>query len=122
MSNCINIYNDTVIPFDQIKHIDWLRNLIQSEPPYDHDDYSNRYILYWFLTPKNVKFDYNAKEVIISFGLARSSHTWRDFKNTLRFIGKFLKDRRTMADFIIADEFDGYQTQETISINFRNPQ
>jgi len=122
MSNCINIYNDTVIPFSHIKHIDWLRNLIQSEPPYDSDDYSNRHILYWFLTPTNVIFDYNAKELIISFGSARSSHTWRDFRNTLRFVGKFLKDEKTFADFIVSDEFDGHATKGQISMNLKNPQ
>ena len=56
---------------------------------------------YWFLNNMNVSFTEDS--VLIILGHARSSHTWRDIKGTMKLIYEFLHDKEYPITLIVED-------------------
>jgi len=70
---------------------------------------------WWFLC-ENTTVDEDS--ITIRFGRGRSTHTWRDFKATLKLLSKFIKNP-VKHIFAVADEFDGFDTLDEIVVNFK---
>ena len=111
MSNCIEIHNDVVL---SSKHFDCARLLTDVTK---HKDDKQSFDLplddqnfYWFLTPTSVYQE--GDDIILSLGSGRSSHTWRDLKQTLHTLALYAKTTEHIClPLIISNEFDGFETE-----------
>jgi hypothetical protein len=108
MSNCIDIHNCTVIPYDQILQPQMLMARAaaasQCRAGYGDGEFSDCWT--WFLTLDSVIEEDDG--ICFEWGYARSGHTWRDFKATLLALSEYLvPDIRI--PFEITDEYDGHE-------------
>jgi len=116
MSNCVNIYNDAVIPTAHIdverlfKDIDRV-NALTKEPDAAGDNWKDNYI-WWFMGRKN--FWVEGDKLIIRWGGHRSGHTWRDLRGCCWVLADYLTyelndDQQYAMPLMMSDEFDGHK-------------
>lgn len=118
MSNCIQIHNNKIIFTPEEFNIESFEKLRKEHS--EHKDKSPKNLdirdtFCWFLRSNSRLLGNGALE--ISFGRGASSHTWRDFQQTIWFLNQFIKMPKTHT-FQIADEYDGFDTIEPLTINF----
>lgn len=131
MSNCIKIEMKARVDFkpyeiDSIGLYNFIKeanekvnrkNCVKYEGT-DKDSPGNNYIAAWWFLTGNVEFR-KTGSVTIWFGESnRSSHTWRDFRYTLKVLSSFVKTTK-WNNFGISDEYDGYETIERYAVNLK---
>jgi hypothetical protein len=120
MSNCIYIYNPTVQFKPSEINISGLLSLLNSVKTItDSKDLDlltpDQCMAWWYLTGNT---SYVNGKLYIHFGQGRSSHTWRDFRGTLRVLSKFVIQPKSNI-FTMSDEYDGHKTRFHCIVDFK---
>lgn len=119
MSNCIELHQHVVtIPKDRfdVDSFEKLREKYKngSKTP-DSSVGFDEYIYCWFLRD-NSRVDENGN-LVIEFGKGNSTHTWRDFRQTLWLLNPFFK-LPVVHIFMVADEMDGFDSIGPLTVHF----
>lgn len=119
MSNCIKIEDNEIVTLtpDEID-ISRIAELIKrvkdlDNPPNDKTDWDG-WIAWWFLSQNT---DITEDKLMIQFGRGRSMHTIRDFRQTVRLIGNYMK-RPKQHVFMASGESDGFKMIEPWHVEF----
>lgn len=121
MSNCVDLWRETVVFLSHEIKLDEFKQLVQTAPEIrlNHtltDLECDQYEAWWFLQ-KNTVFHPDGW-CAIRFGRGRSSHTWRDLQGTLSTIAKFMK-RVKHHKFVASDESDGHAKRYWLNVEFK---
>ena len=114
MSNCITLHDHTVrFPpshFDVEKYREIMEEHAKHPASPELGD-----SFCWFLRDNSEINEENV--LVVEFGRGRSSHTHRDFKQTLRFLSQFVT-RPMSHRFLASDEYDGFNSVFPLIIEF----
>jgi len=114
MSNCVEIYNTTVIPLDQIDGEKLIADIKEIQKLDAAPEDLKGYIIWWFLNEKNTWIE---DGLCIDIGNARSIHTWRDLKQLMHVLAEYVTiDGTIMVPLDMADEMDGFEERGVINM------
>jgi hypothetical protein len=116
MSNCIKIHNYAVHFYPDEFDIKSFKKEIEEHKSHDILQVEDTFC--WFLRDNSSVL---TNGVVIEFGQGRSSHTYRDFKQTVRHLSKFML-RDKVCTFDISTEGDGFDQISKMRVRFsKNP-
>jgi len=126
MSNCIHIEGNARVHFepDEIdaqglkELLDKAEEKVSELNCVSEEIEPDLRLAWWYLPQTKIRED---NSVDIHFGLGRSTHTWRDFRGTLKVINKFVKKPKVHT-FQISDESDAFEEVVNSIVVFQNPE
>lgn len=112
MSNAIDLKNNEVEFTSDEFDVAGFAEIHRQHELHTKADLESSDLFCWFI---RFNFKYERNKVIIRFGDGQSSHTWRDFAQTINFLKSFMK-REKKHTFKISDEnnFKEYFNKEII--------
>jgi len=126
MSNCIIFDNPIIqipviaVNLHKVKEILALGDVTYKTSPKQNEIGTIAYLAWWFFNSSNV--DLAVDSVEITLGIARSSHTWRDFKGLLECIIKPFMIRSYVVTLEIRDECDDFEQVSKLTIDLQSPE
>ena len=124
MSNCLDIHTGSFIPWQQITEPQMLLAHLKAAAADPtamtmHSTNWRNYHFAWFMRlNENVFIEPDG--LMISWGLAKSMHTWRDFRSTLRALSGYLvPDVHVVVE--ASDESDGFDRTFQLDYDCAHP-
>ncbi len=123
MSNCIDFHNpevffgadeiDLATYRERCERLKGLNPMVACQHQFQSEEDRN---FAWFLA-RNSRFIEDG--VVIRFGEGYSSHTWRDFEYTVKYLlGPYMR-RLKAHTFKLSDEFDGFSSRFSETVVFK---